>query len=184
VYTVAVARERTITRLELKPVIVEGAEGWVEARWRRSDGSKGYAYADFRRRYADQWGISQLLIDAPTATLLAEVPLARIENAANADAEIRGWIEKGSPAFQRELQGRRGGHRRRMRLKRPGQRRLDDGFYRQVANAYADAVRHGLPPAKTLAEDADTPPGTVNRWIATARRRGYLSPAKPGKVSV
>jgi hypothetical protein len=177
-----VARERTITRLELTPVIVEGGEGWVEARWRRSDGSKGYAYADFRRRFADLWGISQLLIDAPTASLLAEVPLARIEAAVNADPDILDWIEKGSATFQRELQGR--GSRKRLRLKRPDKRRLDDGFYRQVANAYADAVRHGLRPAKTLAADADTPPGTVNRWIATARRRGYLSPAKPGRISV
>jgi hypothetical protein len=38
-------------------------------------------------------------------------------------------------------------------------------------------------PGKTLAEDTGTPQGTVNRWIAGARVRGYLPPGEPGKVS-
>ena len=52
-----------------------------------------------------------------------------------------------------------------------------------MAFAYREAVEAGLPPSKTLAEDADTPPGTVNRWIAQARERGFLPPAERGKVS-
>ena len=73
---------------------------------------------------------------------------------------------------------------RRPRLKRPKSRReLDDSFYERVGVAYTAAVAHGLPPAKTLAAESDTPPGTVNRWIAEARRRGHLPPAQPGKVS-
>jgi hypothetical protein len=35
----------------------------------------------------------------------------------------------------------------------------------------------------TLAADSDTPPGTVDRWIAEARRRGYLPLGEPGKMS-
>jgi hypothetical protein len=69
-------------------------------------------------------------------------------------------------------------------LKRPKNRRLDDDFYRQVAETYRAAVNHGLNPAKTLAEDSDTPQATVNRWIAKARQvEGGLSETSPGKVS-
>jgi hypothetical protein len=72
---------------------------------------------------------------------------------------------------------------KRPRLERPAARRLDAAFYERVATAYRAAVRHGLPPAKTLAEDADTPQGTVNRWIAEARHLDYLPKAEPGKVT-
>ena len=70
---------------------------------------------------------------------------------------------------------------KRPRLKRPAGRRLDDNFYIQVADAYRGAVAHGLQPAKTLAEDSETPQGTVNRWIATAREKDLLADAEPGR---
>jgi hypothetical protein len=83
--------------------------------------------------------------------------------------------------LERDAQGRLSW--RRHRLKRPRGRQLDDAFYAQVATAYLGAVAHGLPPAKTIAEDSDTPQGTVNRWIATAREKGMLRETTPGKVS-
>jgi hypothetical protein len=162
-------RQRAITKLELIRTVHGGQEGWVTARWERSDGSKGAAAARFRLKTADRWYIAQLLLSSPTAKLLTEVPLARIEDAANADPEIRKWIMEGSE-LEFDEQGRFVPGPR-PRLKRPKARRLDDRFYVMVASCYRAAVVHGLPPAKTLAEDSDTPQGTVNRWIATAREK-------------
>jgi hypothetical protein len=129
-----------------------------------------------------RWELGAVLIRRPTTSLLHDVPLARIESAANADPGIRRWLEKSHELTAEVLQRR---ERKRFKLRRPARRRLDDEFYRDVARAYVEAVAHGLPPAKTLAEDSETPPGTVNRWIAEARKpeRQYLPPAEPGKVS-
>ena len=110
------------------------------------------------------------------------MPLARIANAANADPEIRVGLDRSVPADVVERRER--DREERPRLKRPTSRRLDDDFYRQVAEAYRAAAAHGLQPAKTLAADSDTPQGTVNRWIAKAREvDGGLSGTTPGKVT-
>ncbi len=71
------------------------------------------------------------------------------------------------------------------KLKRPPRNKLDDDFYRQVATAYRKAVAAGLPPGDTIAKNSDVPKGTVNRWIAEARKpeRGFLPPGEPGKVT-
>jgi hypothetical protein len=176
-------RQRAITKLELIRTVYGRQEGWVTARWARSDGSKGSAVARFRLKTADRWYIAQLLVNNPTAKRLAEVPLARIEDAANADQEIRKWIKKGS-GLEFDEQGRFVPGPR-PRLKRPKARRLDDRFFQWVAICYRAAVVHGLPPAKTLAEDSDTPQGTVNRWIATAREKyPKMFAATAGRPSV
>jgi hypothetical protein len=172
-YTRRMTRKRAITELDLIPANVGGDTDWVEARWRRADGSGGRVVARFRRKTEHHWYIARLLIDVPTGELLRDVPLARIEAAVNADERIRQWIAEGVKRRQPP----------RRRLKRPAARRLEDQFYREVAAAYVSAVAHGLRPAKTLAEDADTPQGTVNRWIATARERGFLPKTTSGKVS-
>lgn len=70
-----------------------------------------------------------------------------------------------------------------VKLERPATRRLTPEFYRAVARAYTHAVKAGRNPRKALAEASDTPADTVARWIREARRRGYLPPAEPGKVS-
>jgi len=172
-------RERALTKLELSPAIVSGTRGWVQARWRRRDGSKGDVFAHFRPKTEERWYLATILLDYPTSARLRDVPLARIEQAANADAEISQWIMESSE-LELDAQGRRIWPRHR--LKRPTGRRLDDAFYARVATAYIGAVAHGLNPAKTLAEDSDTPQGTVNRWIATAREKGMLPATTPGKV--
>jgi hypothetical protein len=176
------ARQRTISKLELIPATVAGQPGWVEARWERSDGSRGSAFAWFRLRTAERWYIATLRVNQPTSQLLRDVPVARIEAAANAQPQIRQWIEKS--AAPETVKHARSAASKRVRLKRPAGRRLDDAFYAQVAAAYRGAVAHGLPPAKTLAEDSDTPLGTVNRWIARARETGDLPDAEQGRVTV
>jgi len=173
-------KERALTKLELAPATVSGQRGWVQALWKRRDGSKGDVFAHFRPKSAERWYLATILLDLPTSARLRDLPLARIEQAANADVEISEWIMESSD-LELDAQGRR--IWRRQRLKRPTRRRLDDAFYARVATAYTGAVAHGLNPAKTLAEDSDTPQGTVNRWIATAREKGMLPTTTPGKVT-
>jgi hypothetical protein len=167
-------RQRTLTELELIPTIRHDEHDWVTARWRRADGTEGKVVVQLRRKTEQRWYIAWLLAGQPTGELLRDVPLARIEAAVNADERIRRWVADGVK--------RKAGPRHK--LKRPAAGRLDDQFYREVAAAYVDAVAHGLPPAKTLAEDSDTPQGTVNRWIAEARspERGLLPKTTPGKA--
>jgi hypothetical protein len=175
-------RERTLSELALVPALVGGQRGYVEASWKRTDGSAGSAIAYFRPKAAERWYISELLVHVPTTELLRDVPLARIEAAANADPKIREWIEDAAPP--ETVKRVRQAAAKRPRLARPSKRRLDDAFYEQVAAAYKGAVANGLHPAKTLAIDSETPPGTVNRWIAEARDRDYLPKGQRGKVTV
>jgi hypothetical protein len=173
-------RERRLTKLELTPASASDKPGWVEARWKRSDDSKGSVFARFSMKSEDSWYIAELLMHLPTGAKLRDVPLAKIEAAANASPEIREWIGESRPDA---AEARRRWSQRR-RLQAPKTRRLDDAFYQRVADAYRDAVIFGQPPAKTLAADSAVPQGTVNRWIAAARDRGYLAPATQGKVTV
>lgn len=57
-----------------------------------------------------------------------------------------------------------------------------DRFYQQVAAAYNQAVLRTSAPAVQLAEEAAVPVATVRRWIAEARRRGFLAPARKGRA--
>jgi hypothetical protein len=169
-------RQRALTKLELIPAIGErGDRDWVKALWQRADGTRGKVTAQLRRKTEHDWYIARLLVDEPTGELLRDVPLARIEAAANADERIRQWVAEGVK--------RKAGPRRKLKPSAT-RRRLDDQFYREVAAAYVDAVAHGLNPAKTLADDSDTPQGTVNRWIAEARskERRLLPQTTPGKA--
>lgn len=59
---------------------------------------------------------------------------------------------------------------------------LTDAFLRTVAASYADAVRRGLAPAPTLAEEARVSHRTVHRWVYEARKRGIMPPGKQGRV--
>src|SRR4051794_26382020 len=57
-----------------------------------------------------------------------------------------------------------------------------DLFYRQVAGAYTAAIATSQKPAPLIAERAGVPVPTVHRWIAEARRRGHLPPARKGRA--
>lgn len=56
-------------------------------------------------------------------------------------------------------------------------------FYPRVAAAYSEYAPHTRAPAKEIAAEAKVPVTTAHRWIREARRRGFLPPAKKGKVS-
>lgn len=56
------------------------------------------------------------------------------------------------------------------------------GFYRLLAEHYRSAVATTPKPAVRLAHAAGVPVPTVHRWIAEARRRGFLPPARKGRA--
>lgn len=99
--------------------------------------------------------------DEITSTTLRSAPVSRLEAMVNTPAGLAG-----SP--------------------RKPPRRPDgtnpEAFYRQVAQAYSEAVVTTSKPAKVLADEAGVPVGTVHRWIREARRRGCLPPARQGRA--
>lgn len=56
------------------------------------------------------------------------------------------------------------------------------GFYRLLAAHYRVVVVRTAAPAPVLAEAAGVPTATVHRWIAEARRRGFLPAARKGRA--
>ncbi len=177
-----------------KPLdVIPGPGGWARVTWRQ--GQTGEVVADVRfsvEQPALKLVVAELRFVEPWLRRHRELPLSRVENAANADANTRFQIVKDSKkpaprdldeyfALKAKTSGRR--VEPRYQLERPARRRLDDDFYAAVARAYADAVAEGLNPRKTLAADSGTPADTVARWIAEARRRGQLSAGEPGKAS-
>ncbi|WP_151477747.1 hypothetical protein [Streptomyces albicerus] len=67
------------------------------------------------------------------------------------------------------------------RIKAP-EGRLTDDFLKDVAEAYLWCTKAGVPPAPSLAELTDVPVRRVHRWVADARKRGFLPPARPGRA--
>jgi hypothetical protein len=56
-----------------------------------------------------------------------------------------------------------------------------DRFYKEAAELYAELATHSRRPAADLAERSGISVASVHRWIAEARRRGYLPPAERGR---
>ena len=137
--------------------------------------------------------IAEVRVTDPDPDSLRRIPLARIETAANANGIVMLGLaiahKKKAPADVTEhfRQARVELHAMddagRWLLRRPKGRRLDDVFYRDVARAYTEAAGQGLNPRQTLAVDTGSAPDTVARWVGEARRRGYLPPTTPGKVT-
>lgn len=177
-------KQRALTQLTLAKVnFFGGAEGYVEVEWGRADGSRGKAVFSFTPYRAERWRVRDIYMRDPTAEKLRDVPVARIEAAVSAHTDIHEWLDEANPPAIKP--GRRERAAKRRRLQRPAGRKLSPEFFKQVADAYQDAVANGLPPTRTLAQDSDTPPGTVNRWIATARHKykHLPDPEEPGKAS-
>lgn len=57
---------------------------------------------------------------------------------------------------------------------------ISDEFLSRVARAYRAAVLRGDRPNKTMAADVNVDVRTVERWVAKARARGFLGPARKG----
>jgi hypothetical protein len=56
-----------------------------------------------------------------------------------------------------------------------------DKFYKEAAELYAELATVSRRPAADLAERSGVAAASVHRWIAEARRRGYLPPAERGR---
>jgi len=63
-----------------------------------------------------------------------------------------------------------------------GRGKKPDGFYRNVAAAYAALGSRSRRPAAGLAEANRVPMSTVHRWLKEARRRGFLAPGHRTKA--
>ncbi|MGH3082790.1 MAG: hypothetical protein ACRDNP_01800 [Gaiellaceae bacterium] len=169
--------------------VVPGWGGWVQATWRAGTSSELVAFVRFTEAEA-LLTLSELRLVEPWARRHRDLPLGRIENAVNADPQMRFQLVLDMPKqipnddlvefFRAKANVR--GSRVRHKLERPAGRRLDDDFYADVARAYADAVHFALNPRKTLAADSGTPADTVARWIREARKRSKLSEGEPGKA--
>jgi hypothetical protein len=122
----------------------------------------------------------ELRILQPLQQDLRSLPLGRIERAVNAVPAV---ITPATAGVVFGASGTLTAPTTRFKLVRPARRRLPDSFYKDVAEAYRQAVAAGLNPRKTLATDSGAPADTVARWTLEARKRGYLPATEPGKVS-
>ncbi len=94
-----------------------------------------------------------------------------LTEAVGAALSMRAVVDMGSPPRQAT----------RAPLRRPDGSD-PDGFYSGVAEAYNEALERTSAPAPTLAAEAGVPVPTARRWIAEARRRGLLGPARKGRA--
>jgi hypothetical protein len=175
---------------ERRVSLLPGPGGWAEAAW-----PPGHvAYVRFAlNRDKKTVRVTELRIPDPTGEALRSFPLARIETAANASAIFMVGYANGHTLPEptdvhghfKKIRGRLAKDQEagRFILDRPEGRFLDDGFYIRVAKAYREAAALGLNPRQTLAKDSHAATDTVARWVGEARRRGYLPPGKPGKIT-
>jgi transposase-like protein len=96
--------------------------------------------------------------------------ITRSEPFEDLDESVRNAVMRAQAAVETAKQaGRRG---------RP---RLPDELLAQVAVAYLDEVTRGRGLMRRLAERFNRPEETLRDWVQTARRRGWLSEATPGR---
>lgn len=60
-------------------------------------------------------------------------------------------------------------------VERPQSRRISDEFLESIAELYVYAVANGERPLVAIEEGASVPRNTAARWVAMARRRGFLA---------
>lgn len=170
------------------------------------DGSHGVVcYSDhirrlillrFHRAADGRWEVEEVYLPPdPGVPLRSEhllVPLARLEALINSPgyrdrllASFQGpklsmegamLLLAGLPAQVRERE------QQMERLDIPTARRYPDSFYEQLAELYGAWAAEGRRPAAAIAEANGIPVSQVHGWIKEARRRGVLSPGRPGKA--
>lgn len=172
------------TELTLKP----GPGGWVMAH----DSRSGIAFVHFRRE-SERWARGPIFLPGEmTPELLRVVPLRRIELAVSASHSISSALvqrleEESPPLGSSDFYAAFSGYMTSepIKLERPKTHRLDDDWYRRVADAYRQAVERGLNPRAAIADAAGVSRDVAGRWIAEARKpsRGFLPKTKPGMVT-
>jgi len=148
------------------------------------------------------WKVVDLVIDGDDtpigAPLLRELPLAAIEtllNEPSVDQQLTQRLRDAAddlrvtdalshfevktseqpsrklPQPERPLSS----SKRRPVLKRPANRKLTDEFLQQLAEFYIFVVANGERPLVAIEEAATVPRNTAARWVAMARKRGFLA---------
>ncbi len=116
------------------------------------------------------------VVDAPPAPGAEDADLVSDNGSApESGPRVEAWTAWAWAAVERRL-------RQRPTLQRPGNGRYPDRFYCEVARVCLDAARRDIHPAKSVAEEAAVPRGTAARWIAEARRKGYLPAQKDSRL--
>ena len=134
-----------------------------------------------------------LVRDRVDSAALRELPLGRIETLANSTpiaedirAKLSGQPRPGVEPLSPESRSR--WESRKIISPTPHLLHLavhkgtkPDRFYKEAGELYAELARHSRRPAADLAERSGVSVASVHRWIAEARRRGYLPPAERGR---
>lgn len=190
--------------MEIESARVLGGNGWSELHL-----SDGKARLIVKVEERDGRGyVTRLLVagdELDWATLKA-IPIARIESWINHprlgfpaglakrldQATLDELDEKGTDKLDEAITGllaREVIHSPELKAKRaprPPLTRPDgtdtDAYYRRVAEAYSAATLQTPRPARALADEAGVPLTTVHRWVAEARRRGFLPRAHKGRA--
>lgn len=155
-----------------------GEEGWPDAEARHTDNDDEDA-----GRHHRFTGI--------TTDVLRRIPLGEIVARAQAELADRSWETEGIrmlPGGQLEPEelpaSTKAALETTVRLATPSRRGrppLPDDLLRRVAQAYLHEAPNGRGLVRRLAARFDRPEATIKDWIATARERGFLSPATPGR---
>jgi len=121
-----------------------------------------------------------------TGTLLRQIPLASLVREAAMTGTVRVLSTDNRIFGARYVEGGAGFGQlhddlqtQLAKVEEHGRRRvMDESFLKMVAHIYRTALRLKLPPAKHVGDMlGPTSPANARRWIAAARREGYLGPA-------
>jgi len=170
----------------VKPIrLTPSSGGWLYADW-----GEGKAWVRLDKdRLNRLTRIAELHVLKPTPERLRRIPLPRIEAAATMRGAglvqllLAAGINDAPPDLSKPPPEGSLDLTRRYRLKRPSGKRLDDGFYQDVAHAYQSAVAFGLRPRRAIVDDTGAADATVAGWVLKARKLGYLPRAQAGRVS-
>ena len=131
--------------------------------------------------------------DRVDSAALRELPLGRIETLANSmpiAEDIRAKLHKAPRPGIEPLSPEDRSHWEPRKIISPTPHLLHlavpkgtkpDRFYKEAADLYAQLATESRRPAADLAERSGVSVASVHRWIAEARRRGYLPPAERGR---
>lgn len=171
-------------------------DDWYE--WRQRPPLGAEIHVRITPRDDGRLGLAGLrIVGEPTSGLLRAIPLGRIEAAANAQLSVIDDTVTPTPRHRRRAPppssspepapaiddaGWEQPDLPRLAVRSETARGRPDRFYADIARAYGDLAQTSRRPAAELAERHDVPVTTAHRWIKEARRRGHLSPGRPGKA--
>jgi hypothetical protein len=160
---------------------------WYE--WRQRPALPGVVHVRVEAHDDGRLGLAELrVIGQPTSDLLRAIPVGRIEATANAQLMVVDDRVGPAPARRRRRSAAASGPPASSdagweQSEAAGiARGRPDRFYADIAHEYKDLTRTSHRPAANLAERHGVPVTTAHRWIKEARRRGLLSPGRPGKA--